>query len=59
MCHDVRPNSPYQVIAQTTATASITQAVREYRNKQGSLPPAMPVCGYVNPEASEDAGEAS
>jgi|OpeIllAssembly_1097287.scaffolds.fasta_scaffold646842_2 predicted RNase H-like HicB family nuclease len=59
MCHDVRPNSPYQVIAQTTATASITQAVREYRNKQGSLPPAMSVCGYVNPEASEDAGEAS
>jgi hypothetical protein len=49
-----RPNSPKLQVTQVTATAGITEVVRAYRTAHGTLPPAVSVCGYVNPQANED-----
>ena len=57
-CHYIRPNSPRVMIAQSTATAAVTEAVRAYHKAHGTLPPAVSVCGYVNPEAKPEDEEA-
>ena len=54
MCHYIRPNSPHLMVAGATATAAITEAVRDFQNTHGTLPPAAAVCGYVDPTTKDD-----
>jgi len=50
----VRPNSQHRGLGGKSATEALGEVLKAYREAHGTLPPAVSVCGYVNPEAKED-----